>query len=105
MRWGCVLLSLILTVVRFAGAAEASVPIFGDLGSHHHAVTTSSPLAQQYFDQGLRLVFGFNHDEARRAFEQAARLDPDLAMAHWGVALTLGPNINEPADPAREIAA
>jgi tetratricopeptide (TPR) repeat protein len=82
-----------------------SVPLFDNLGRHHHAVTTSSPLAQRYFDQGLRLVYAFNHDEARRAFEQAARLDPSLSMAHWGVALTLGPNINLPADPAREQAA
>jgi tetratricopeptide (TPR) repeat protein len=122
MHSGCVLLGLILTAATsFAGAAraedphaheppartaaEAMVPLFGDLGSHHHAVTTSSPLAQRYFDQGLRLVFAFNHNEARRAFEQAARLDPGLAMAHWGVALTLGPNINQPADPARDRAA
>lgn len=81
------------------------VPLFDNLGRHHKAVTTTSALAQRYFDQGLRLVYSFNHDEARRAFEQAARLDPGLAMAHWGVALTLGPNINMPTDPARERAA
>lgn len=86
-------------------ASPAVVPLFDGLGRHHHAVTTASVLAQRYFDQGLRLVYAFNHDEARRAFEQAARLDPQLAMAHWGVALTLGPNINMPADPARERAA
>ncbi|WP_437970403.1 hypothetical protein WMF04_14420 [Sorangium sp. So ce260] len=81
------------------------VPLFEDIGSLHHPVTTSSELAQRYFDQGLRLVYAFNHDEARRAFEEAARLDPGLAMARWGIALTLGPNINLPADPARERAA
>ncbi|MGK4005911.1 hypothetical protein WMF31_25010 [Sorangium sp. So ce1036] len=81
------------------------VPLFDDLGPLHHPVTTSSPLAQRYFDQGLRLVYAFNHDEARRAFQEAARLDPGLAMARWGVALTLGPNINQPAEPERERAA
>jgi tetratricopeptide (TPR) repeat protein len=72
------------------------VPLFDNLGSHHHAVTTSSPMAQKYFDQGVRLVYGFNHEEAERAFEEAARLDPNLAMAWWGVAYTLGPNYNLP---------
>ncbi|APR84737.1 TPR repeat protein [Minicystis rosea] len=80
-------------------------PLFDDLGRHTHPVTTASPLAQRYFDQGLRLVYAFNHDEARRSFEQAARLDPSFAMAHWGVALTLGPNINLPTDAEREQAA
>lgn len=84
---------------------DEHVPLFEDIGSLHHPVTTSSELAQRYFDQGLRLVYAFNHDEARRAFEEAARLDPGLAMARWGIALTLGPNINQPADPARERAA
>lgn len=81
------------------------VPLFEDIGALHHPVTTSSPLAQRYFDQGLRLVYAFNHDEARRAFQEAARIDPGLAMARWGIALTLGPNINQPADAARERAA
>ena len=58
--------------------------------------------AQQFFDQGLKLVYGFNHDEARRSFQRAAELDPKLAMAWWGVALTLGPNYNLPVDPERE---
>ncbi|MDC0685321.1 hypothetical protein [Sorangium atrum] len=81
------------------------VPLFEGIGALHHPVTTSSPLAQRYFDQGLRLVYAFNHDEARRAFQEAARIDPGLAMARWGIALTLGPNINQPADAARERAA
>ncbi|MGK3995214.1 hypothetical protein [Sorangium sp. So ce1024] len=88
------------------GAPDAeAVPLFGDIGAVHHPVTTSSQIAQRYFDQGLRLVYAFNHDEARKAFEEAARIDPELAMARWGVALTLGPNINLPADPERERAA
>ncbi len=83
-------------------AGEPTVPLYSDLGSYSHPITTQSPLAQQYFDQGIRLVFGFNHDEARRAFEQAVRLDPDAAMAYWGIAYTLGPNYNLPADPERD---
>ena len=68
-------------------------------------ISTSVPKAQRYFDQGLRLVYAFNHDEAKRAFEEAARLDPACAICYWGVALTLGPNINLPALPDRAAAA
>jgi tetratricopeptide (TPR) repeat protein len=81
------------------------VPLFDDLGTHHHAITTRVPEAQRYFDQGLRLVYAFNHDEAIRAFREAARLDPTCAMAWWGVALASGPNYNLPLDPEREAAA
>src|SRR5688572_32163828 len=79
----------------------STVPLFDNLGTHHRAVSTKNELAQKYFDQGLRLTYGFNHDEAERAFREAARLDPDLAMAWWGVANALGPNINLPLDDAR----
>ncbi|HEV3243249.1 MAG TPA: hypothetical protein VGZ31_02430 [Chthoniobacterales bacterium] len=72
------------------------------LGEVHHPVSTKNREAQQFFDQGLKLVYGFNHDEARRSFQRAAELDPRLAMAWWGVALTLGPNYNLPVDPERE---
>ncbi len=72
------------------------------LGNVHHPVSTTNRQAQKFFDQGLALVYGFNHDEARRSFEQAARLDPQMAMAWWGVALTLGPNYNLPVDLERE---
>ncbi|HKE10480.1 MAG TPA: hypothetical protein VKE73_02820 [Myxococcota bacterium] len=84
------------------GEEHDGVPLFDNLGSYSHPITTKSALAQQYFDQGLRLVYGFNHDEARRAFEEAARLDPDAAMAYWGIAYTLGPNYNLPRDPGRD---
>ncbi len=77
------------------------MPLFENLGGHHHEVTTKSPAAQRYFDQGLRLVYAFNHDEAERAFREAARLDPTCAMAWWGVAFALGPNYNLPIDPER----
>ena len=80
-------------------------PLLDGLGTHRHAVTTTSPLAQRYFDQGLRLVYAFNHDEATRAFREAARLDPGCAMAWWGVALAAGPNYNLPIDDERDRAA
>jgi hypothetical protein len=75
------------------------------MGEAHHAVSTKNQQAQQFFDQGLALLYGFDHEAARVSFQQAAELDPKLAMAWWGVALTLGPNYNFPADPAREKAA
>jgi tetratricopeptide (TPR) repeat protein len=81
--------------------STSTVPLFDDLGTHHHAVSTKNELAQKYFDQGLRLTYGFNHDEAERAFREAARLDPNLAMAWWGVANALGPNINLALDDER----
>jgi len=97
------LLLLIFTAVvactRQPESSAPAVPLFEDLGSHHHTVTTSSEAAQKYFDQGLRLIYGFNHDEAERAFRQAARLDPRCAMAWWGVAYALGPNYNLSMNP------
>ena len=65
------------------------------LGRLHHPIATSSPDAQRFFDQGLTLVYAFNHDEAVRSFRRAAELDPAAAMPHWGIALALGPNIND----------
>jgi tetratricopeptide (TPR) repeat protein len=76
-----------------AGQAEAP-PLFDNLGSLHHPITTTSELTQRYFDQGLRLVYAFNHEEAIRSFEAAAQQDPQAAMPYWGIALALGPNIN-----------
>ena len=71
--------------------------LFEGLGDFHRAVTTSVPLAQQYFDQGMRLLWAFNHDESTRSFARAAELDPACAACYWGVALTVGPNYNLPA--------
>lgn len=73
-------------------------PLLDGLGEHHYPVTTSNELAQRLFDQGLILAYAFNHQEAARSFRSAARIDPDCAMAHWGVALVLGPNINAPME-------
>jgi tetratricopeptide (TPR) repeat protein len=83
------------------GTSPQPVPLFQDLGTHRHTITTSVPQAQQYFDQGLRLVFAFNHDEAIRAFSEAARLDPQCAMCYWGIGFAYGPNYNLPLDDAR----
>jgi tetratricopeptide (TPR) repeat protein len=71
------------------------------LGDLHHPVSTKNPQAQQFFDQGLRLIYAFNHDEAARSFKRAAELDPKLAMAYWGVAEAVGPNYNDPASDER----
>lgn len=70
--------------------------LFEGLGSTHRPVTTRSKAAQQYFDQGLRLMWAFNHDESTRSFARAAQLDPGCALCFWGVALTVGPNYNLP---------
>jgi tetratricopeptide (TPR) repeat protein len=84
---------------------SASVPLYDNLGNHHHRISTKSPEAQRYFDQGLRLAYGFNHDEAIAAFKEGAKRDPDCAMCYWGAALAMGPNINLPMDPKSEPAA
>ena len=91
-------------IVHAASPSEgrSSVPLFDNLGTLHHPITTSSSLAQRYFDQGLRLVYAFNHEEAVLAFKEAAALDPSAAMAHWGIALAFGPNINAAMDKQRE---
>jgi tetratricopeptide (TPR) repeat protein len=88
-----------VTCVSTQETASPTVPLFDDLGTHHHPISTSSASAQAYFDQGLVLTFGFNHDQAVRSFRQAAALDPDCAICWWGVALALGPNINAPMGP------
>jgi len=84
------------------GRARAEATLFDNLGTLHHEITTTSELAQKYFDQGLRLVYAFNHEEAITAFTEASRLDPDAPMPYWGVALSLGPNINSAMDAKAE---
>jgi tetratricopeptide (TPR) repeat protein len=81
------------------------VRILPGLGSHGRKITTSSALAQRFFDQGLNLAYAFNHAEALRSFREAARLDPSCAMCHWGIAYVLGPNINAAMDPASNVEA
>src|SRR4030095_5221472 len=76
----------------------AKEPLYDGLGAYSRKITTKSAEAQRYFDQGLGFLQGFNHRAAIRAF-QAAELDPECAMAHWGVALACGPHINSMAVP------
>jgi tetratricopeptide (TPR) repeat protein len=78
------------------GAAKAG-ELHPDLGNYHFSITTKNSEAQTYFDQGLTLLYGFNHDEAARYFRRAAELDPDAAMPYWGLALAIGPNYNDTA--------
>ena len=79
--------------------------LMSGLGSLHHPVSTSNAEAQRFFDQGLALVYAFNHAEAVRSFRRAAELDSRMAMAYWGIAYALGPNINLDVDPEHEKAA
>ena len=81
--------------------ASHSVVLVTGLGDLHHPVSTHNSEAQKFFDQGLRFIYAFNHDEAARSFQHAGELDPKLAMAYWGVAEAVGPNYNDPADPDR----
>ncbi len=97
-----VLLCLSAAAQDHASHAQShAVVLVTGLGDLHHPVSTKNPQAQQFFDQGLRFIFAFNHDEAARSFQHAAELDPKLAMAFWGVAEAVGPNYNDPADPDR----
>ena len=90
------------------GHAERAVPakaktavLVTGYGNWHHPVSTKNAQAQAFFDQGLRQIYAFNHDEATRSFERASELDPKLAMAFWGVAEAVGPNYNDPASEDR----
>jgi tetratricopeptide (TPR) repeat protein len=91
---------LCLTTVLSTAGSVAQEPFFDGLGSYTRTITTNSPEAQKYFNQGLNFYFGFNHGEAIRSFQAAAALDPECAMAHWGIALSCGPDINFPLVPA-----
>ena len=81
------------------GEEKGRAPLYENLGATQVPITTTSPDAQRYFDQGMRLSYAFNHAEAIRAFRQAAAIDPQCAMCYWGVAYALGPNINAPITP------
>jgi len=86
-----------------APQGKAIAPVLSGMGDIHIAVASASPTAVQFVRQGLALVYAFNHDEAARSFREAARHDPNCAMAHWGLALALAPNINDPTpSPERE---
>ncbi len=97
----CIALFWFILTLSLVGNVQArgdAVLLQGNLGDHHYPVTTSVPKAQQYFDQGLVLAYGFNHAEAARSFREAQKHDPTCAMCFWGEALVLGPNINAPMD-------
>ena len=95
--------------VQFLSAQDSkaarTVPLFDNLGTLHHPISTRVAAAQKYFDQGMRLVFAFNHGEAIRAFNEAARLDPDCAICYWGAAYALGPHVNAGMDSASGVQA
>ena len=82
-------------------AKPKTATLMAGLGDLHHPVSASNQQAQQFFDQGLRLIYAFNHDEAAHSFQHAADLDPKLAIAYWGVAEAVGPNYNDPASDDR----
>jgi tetratricopeptide (TPR) repeat protein len=88
------------TVAKFlldpVDSTRQIAPLFENLGEYTLPVSISTSRAQAFFDQGMRLTFAFNHAEAHRSFMEAARLDPESAMAYWGQAYALGPNINDP---------
>src|SRR5215218_5403952 len=94
--FAALLTAIIAVAPARAADTDARAPELQGLGNIHMPVSARVPRAQIFFDQGLRLVYAFNHQEARRAFDEAARLDPSLAMAHWGIALSLAPNLNAP---------
>lgn len=101
-----VLLSLALCLGAFsqdhpAHSQARPVTLVTGLGNLHHPVSTKNADAQKFFDQGLRFIYAFNHDEAARSFQHAGELDPRLAMAFWGVAEAVGPNYNDPASDDR----
>lgn len=97
---GLVVLSAAVAAAQHEhGSAKPAAPpaLLTDLGNHHHAITTKNPEAQKFFDQGLILLYGFNHDEAARYFRHASELDRAAPMPYWGLANAIGPNYNDVA--------
>jgi tetratricopeptide (TPR) repeat protein len=91
-------------LLSLSPARSAPEPFYPGLGSHTMTVTTASPKARRYFNQGVAFLHGFNHPAAIRSFRAAAALDPNCAMAHWGIALASGPHINFPMVPSEAAA-
>jgi tetratricopeptide (TPR) repeat protein len=92
----------VLFVAALGATPVQPPPLFDNLGSHRRSISTNIPGVQRYFDQGLRLLYAFNHDEAFRDFQEAVRRDPQCLMCLWGVALSLGPHINVARDAEKE---
>lgn len=99
-------LAALIATAAIASVAKPAVPLLtpAEIGQYHRPVTTKSPEAQKYFDQGMALLFAFDHDNAIASFQEAARLDPQCAMAWWGVAVASGPHINFPMVPPPRVA-
>jgi len=93
------------TTAPAAPDAAPGATLLEGLGSHSFPVTSDHPEVQRWFDQGLMLAYGFNHDAAERSFLKATRLDPECAMCWWGAALVLGPHVNAAMDPAMNLMA
>jgi tetratricopeptide (TPR) repeat protein len=98
VMWACALLA---AQEHSPSAAAKPATLMSGLGDLHHPVSTKNAEAQQFFDQGLRLIYAFNHDEAERSFRRSTELDPKLAIAYWGIAEAVGPNYNDPASDQR----
>jgi tetratricopeptide (TPR) repeat protein len=99
----CGLLLCVPSIAQDHSAHSQSKPatLMTGVGNTRHPVSTRNPEAQEFFDQGLRLIYDFNHDEAARSFQRAAELDSKLAIAYWGIAEAVGPNYNDPASEER----
>jgi tetratricopeptide (TPR) repeat protein len=95
----------LLLAPHLLAAQSNPAALMSGLGQHHHVISTKNSEAQRFFDQGLTLVYAFNHEEAARAFQRAAELDPQSGMPYWGIALAFGPCINLDVDPPHEKAA
>ena len=93
---------LILIIALVAPLRADDIKLEKGLGNLHRPVSTKNALAQQYFDQGMRYLYAFNHEQAVASFKKSTELDSDLAAGYWGAALALGPNINLDVDPDRE---
>ena len=90
---------LMVSAAVVQAAGETALRLVDGLGKVHFSITTATPEAQRYFDQGLGFAYGFNHAAAIAAFREAQRLDPQCALCFWGEAMAHGPNINAPMDP------
>jgi tetratricopeptide (TPR) repeat protein len=90
-----------LSAQNHSMGSSKPVTLVTGIGDNHHPVSTKNAQAQQFFDQGLRFIYAFNHDEAARSFQKAAEVDPKLGMAYWGIAEAVGPNYNDPASEDR----
>jgi tetratricopeptide (TPR) repeat protein len=91
---------LMIAAAVVQSAEAPKMRLYDGLGQVHFPITTSNPLAQKYFDQGMGFAYGFNHAAAIASFREAQKLDPNCALCHWGEAMAHGPNINAPMDPA-----